>query len=122
MDVERFFQAMGTETHLRVLGDDSDLLLAGAEVRLAELEARWDRTLPSSDVARANAADGEPTEVAAETADAFDLALQAWLVTGGRYDPSVVPALVAAGRAASRRPRRPGQRDWRMLARPAAPA
>jgi FAD:protein FMN transferase len=99
VDVERFFQAMGTETHLRVLGDDSDLLLASAEVRLAELEARWDRTLPESDVARANAAEGEPTKVTAETAEAFDLARQAWVVTGGRYDASVAPVLVGAGRA-----------------------
>ena len=103
MDVERFFQVMGDEAHLRVLGDEPEVLVAQAENRLAELEARWTRWLPGSDVARVNAADGEPTRVAVETVDMVDLAVQAWLATGGRFDPSVTPALVAAGQAADDR-------------------
>lgn len=96
MDVERFFQAMGAEVHVRVLGDEAGLLLTGAEARLTELETRWSRWLPDSDVARVNAADGEATKVAPETAELVELAVQAWVATGGRFDPSAVPALVTA--------------------------
>lgn len=99
MDVERFFQAMGAEVHVRILGDDAPLLMTRAEARLAELETRWSPWLPASDVARANAADGEATKVAPETAELVELVVQAWVATGGRFDPSVVPALVTAGAA-----------------------
>ena len=88
---------MGAEAHLRVLGPKADELLAHAEHRIAELEAWWSRFLPSSDLCRVNAAAGQPVEVQPETIEVVERAVIAWALTGGRFDPSVLPALVAAG-------------------------
>lgn len=96
-EVERRFFVMGAEAHLRVLGSNASVLLAEAERRLGELEGCWSRFLPGSDLSRANAGDGEAVEVRRETIELVELALAAWALTGGRFDPSVLPALVAAG-------------------------
>ena len=96
-DAERRFFVMGAEAHLRVLGPGATALLARAEARLAELEACWSRFLPGSDLSRVNAAAGQPVTVQPETAELVELALAAWALTDGRFDPTVLPALVAAG-------------------------
>ena len=88
---------MGAEAHLRVLGPKADELLACAEHRLADLEAWWSRFVPSSDLSRVNAGAGQAVEVQPETIEVVELAVVAWALTGGRFDPSVLPALVAAG-------------------------
>ena len=41
--------------------------------------------------------DGQLDQVSSETADLVELAVDAWRVTDGRFDPTVLPALVAAG-------------------------
>ncbi len=97
VDVEHFGLVMGAEAHLRVLGPDAEAHLAAADARLAELESQWSRFLPDSDLSRVNRAGGEPVAVARDTADLIELAVAAWVLTEGRFDPSVLPALVAAG-------------------------
>ena len=96
-DVERFGLVMGAESHLRVLGPGAAGHLEAAEVRLDELESRWSRFRPDSDLCRVNEACGEPVPVSDETAELVELAVDAWRVTEGRFDPTVLPALVAAG-------------------------
>jgi thiamine biosynthesis lipoprotein len=86
---------MGSQCHLLVDGDDRLLDQAGRW--LDELESAWSRFLPGSDISRVNSSGGRPTVVQPETAEAVALAIEAWAVTGGRFDPTTLPALVAAG-------------------------
>lgn len=89
-------RAMGTEAHLAVLGDDPTLLLLAQE-RLADLEDRWSRFRPDSTLCRLNRAGGRPVVVDEATFDLVATAVGAWHGTGGRFDPTVLDAVVAAG-------------------------
>lgn len=92
---ERTVEVMGTEAHL-VIDADDDRLVAQAVERLAGLEDRWTRFRPDSELSRLNAA-AQPMTVGSDTALLVDLATLAWQRTGGRFDPTTGPALVAAG-------------------------
>lgn len=87
---------MGTRADLVVVGGPAGL---GDELRarLVELEGLWTRFRPDSDVSRLNAARGRPTAVHPDTLDVVERAAYAWRRTGGRFDPTVLPALLAAG-------------------------
>ncbi len=89
-------RTMGTEAHLAVLGDDPTLLLLAQE-RLGDLEGRWSRFRPDSTLCRLNRSDGRPVVVDEATFDLVATAVGAWHGTGGRFDPSVLDAVVAAG-------------------------
>ncbi len=90
---------MGTTAHLVVVGPPG----ATAELedrayrRLVGLEARWTRFRDSSEIARLNAAAGRPVVVSLDTFRVVERAIQGWRMTGGRYDPTVHDAVVAAG-------------------------
>ena len=89
---------MGTAGHVVAVVEPDAADPTPAAVDLVErLEARWSRFRPTSDIARVNAADGTAVAVAAVTIDAVERALAARDATGGRFDPTVLPALVAAG-------------------------
>jgi thiamine biosynthesis lipoprotein len=91
---------MGTTAHVVVVADDggdADALLETAAARLDELEARWSRFLPTSEVSRLNAAGGAPVVVSPDTMLLIERAVAGWRSTAGRFDPTVLPALVAAG-------------------------
>lgn len=109
---------MGTTAHLVYVGPDvpgpgvpgdptapaptadvlSTLVLGRAEDEIARLERRWSRFLPDSELSRLNGATaGRPVLVSAETFAVVQLAVDAWRTTGGRFDPTVLDALVAAG-------------------------
>lgn len=90
------FRAMGSDIHLVVVGGDS-ALLARARDRIDELERRWSRFRPDSDVSRLNAGAGRPVEVGGDTHLLVDLAVRAWRLTGGGFDPTLLDALLAAG-------------------------
>lgn len=68
---------------------------------LDHLEARWSRFLPTSDVSRLNLACGEPVQVDPATVTLVTTMVDAWRATGHRFDPTTLPALVAAGYCAS---------------------
>lgn len=93
-------RAMASEVHVVVVDGPAD---AAADVarHLAELEERWSRFLPDSDIARVNRAGGRPVPVHPETLTLVATMLAAWRATDGRCDASVLPALVRAGYAAS---------------------
>lgn len=94
-----------TETRFRALGSDLHVVVVGgtdhhhdqAHARIDDLESRWSRFRPDSELSRLNATPGRPTIVSADTYGAVVLAIDAWRTTEGRYDPTVLPALVAAG-------------------------
>jgi thiamine biosynthesis lipoprotein len=90
------FRAMGTEVTVLVLGGPSD---AGARAagEIERLEAQWSRFRPTSELCALNDGAGAPVIVAPELFDLVDRAVRAWRDTAGRYDPTVLPAVIAAG-------------------------
>jgi thiamine biosynthesis lipoprotein len=93
---EWHFRAMGTDVTVLTLDGPAD---AGRDAAAAieELEAHWSRFRPDSELCRLNAAAGAPVLVSADTYGLIDRAVDAWRTTGGRYDPTVLAALEAAG-------------------------
>lgn len=90
------FRAMGTRARVLVLGGPADLA-ARLRDRVGELEARWSRFRPDSELSRMNAAAGRPVVVSAGTFALIELAVDAWWRTGGRFDPTVHDAMVRLG-------------------------
>ncbi|MGN6695154.1 MAG: FAD:protein FMN transferase, partial [Aquihabitans sp.] len=95
MAAEQRFRAMGADAHVVVHGDP--LLAEVARCQIAELEQRWSRFLPDSEVSEVNRSAGRWVTVSAETVELFDRAVLAHVVTGGRYDPTVLGDVVRAG-------------------------
>jgi FAD:protein FMN transferase len=93
---ETRFAAMGTDAHVVVV-EAGDALLTHARARIADLEARWSRFRPDSELSRLNASAGRPMVVSPETLDLIGRAVEGWRLTGGRFDPTVLRALLAAG-------------------------
>lgn len=95
------WRAMGTgcSAALTAGSHDSDLqaALAAAQEEVAACERELSRFDPASDLSRLNAAGGRWTPVGRRLLEALGLALSAREDTGGRFDPTVLPALRAAG-------------------------
>ena len=87
---------MGTSCDLTLLGGD-DALLERAVARVEELEARWSRFRPTSELLRLHAHPGRPVVVSDDTFAVLELAVSAWRDTGGAFDPTVHDAVLAAG-------------------------
>ena len=96
------FRAMGTTCGVAVTALPGDVMQARRALHAgrSEVEA-CERVLtrfdPASDLSRMNRHAGEWVEVDARLADALRAALLARAATGGRFDPTILPALVAAG-------------------------
>ena len=71
--------------------------LGAAQEEVAACERELSRFDPASDLSRLNAAGGRWTPVGRRLLEALGLALRAREETGGRFDPTVLPAVVAAG-------------------------
>jgi thiamine biosynthesis lipoprotein len=93
---ERMVDLMGTTTHIIVTGG-ARALADSAVDRLHELEARWSRFRPDSELSRLNERPGVPMVVSAETFTLVERAVAGWHVTGGRFDPTLLPELRDAG-------------------------
>jgi FAD:protein FMN transferase len=93
---ELTFPVMGSEAHLVVVQGEP-AILDDARDRLHELHRRWTRFEPDSEVSRINANAGRPVAVSAETVVLVGMAIEAWRRTHGRFDPSVLPALISVG-------------------------
>lgn len=87
---------MGTTAHVIVVGGPDDAL-DRAQQHIAELEAKWSRFIPTSELCGLNANAGRPCVVSRETRDIVAKAVEAWHATDGLYDPTILPALQAAG-------------------------
>ena len=94
---ERRAWVMGTDAHVIVHGDDAARLADIAIARLQRLEARWSRFLPDSEISRLNDRTGVPVLVASETFALIDHALAGWRMTEGRFDPTMLAVVRAAG-------------------------
>ena len=87
---------MGTRTHLVVTGGSADLL-DELEARLQDLEQRWSRFLPTSEVSRLNASPDQWHLVSRDTVLLLARACAGWRATGGAFDPTVLEAVRASG-------------------------
>jgi thiamine biosynthesis lipoprotein len=94
--IQREFRVMGNQACV-LMHHGSEELLDRAEARLRELESLWSRFLSDSDISRANRASGTPVQVHDDTLAVVGRALDAWRQTDGRFDITVLPALLDHG-------------------------
>jgi len=91
----RPFRAMGTEMELLVDAADAGPALDAAEAEVHRLEGLLSRFRPGSELSRLNAAGS--LEAGPDLRRVLALAVEARDGSGGRFDPAVHDALVAAG-------------------------
>jgi thiamine biosynthesis lipoprotein len=92
---------MGTEVSLVASAEVDPAVVetaaARTQRRFANEEQRFSRFRPDSELSRVNASAGEWVSVSAGFARLTRFALEAAWRTGGRFDPTVLPAMIAAG-------------------------
>jgi thiamine biosynthesis lipoprotein len=93
MAAELRFRAMGSDCHVVVVGNPA--LAALARSRVDDLERRWSRFRPDSEVSLLNG--GAPRVVSEETFELVTRAVDGWRRTGGRFDPTVLGDVLRAG-------------------------
>jgi thiamine biosynthesis lipoprotein len=78
--------------------EELEHLMSVAQVRLAQLEARWSRFISTSEVSQLNTAlHSSWTPVSDDTALLLHYLVNAFRVTNGAFNPFLLPALVNAG-------------------------
>lgn len=87
---------MGSDAHVVVEGG-CEQLADEARRRLFDLEQRWSRFLPDSEVNRLNDRAGDAVTVSDATVLLVQRAIEAWRITGGAFDPTVLGDLIRAG-------------------------
>jgi thiamine biosynthesis lipoprotein len=88
------FRAMASPC--RIITDDADLAQS-AELLVHQLEQRWSRFRPTSEVSAVNHASGQLVVVSDLTARLFELAEFARVATGGRFNPLMLDHLERLG-------------------------
>jgi FAD:protein FMN transferase len=97
---EHVFARMGTTVRV-LLPDEDDAMIEFVAAKLWQLEAIWSRFIASSDISVLAQANGQPVQVASETITLVESLMQANIATNGLFDPTIMPALIAAGYEAS---------------------
>lgn len=100
MEAERRISAMGCDAHLVVVapdGADAAEIARRATGRIAELERLWSRFIPDSDVSRLNRAGGRRVEVAPDTVILVAHSIDAYELSGGLMDVTLLEDVIAAG-------------------------
>lgn len=87
---------MNTDVHVIVVGGTPEHLTA-AEIAVRDREARWSRFLPDSELSGVNRAAGRPVIVSPDTFHLISDAVDAYHLTGGIFDPTVLGCLLDAG-------------------------
>lgn len=96
-------RAMGTTVHAVIVCDPAatadvgDVLSRTALFELNGLEQRWSRFEPSSEISRLNRRPDRFHLVSSDTALLIERSVQAWRLTGGIFDPTVLPNVAAVG-------------------------
>ncbi len=91
---------MGTDAHVITTAPSArsaSAALDRARERIEELEAMWSRFRPASEVSVLNALAGIPVCVSPETVALVQRAVDGVRLTDGRFDPTVLGAVVRAG-------------------------
>jgi FAD:protein FMN transferase len=89
------FPAMGSRAHLVV--DGPPALAEVGRVRIEQLERRWSRFVPGSEISRLNLNAGRRLVVSDDTVLLVQRAIEAWRLTGGTFDPTVLGDVIRAG-------------------------
>jgi thiamine biosynthesis lipoprotein len=89
-------RAMGSDVHVIVVAADG-VLLDTAMARIDDLERRWSRFIETSEVCALNRHPGEDVPVSVETRLLVERAIEAWRITGGGFDPTVLGDVIRAG-------------------------
>jgi FAD:protein FMN transferase len=97
---ELTFRVMAIEAHV-ILVDSAQGAEDYARRRLEELERRWSRFLPGSDISRLNTTPEAFVTVSSDTIALLATMKRAWHLSGGRYDPTMLCAINAAGYSTS---------------------
>ena len=87
---------MGSDVHVLVV-DGPEHLVERARERIDELERRWSRFRPDSEISRLNKRAGHAVEVSSDTIELITRAIEAWRITGATFDPTVLGAVLRAG-------------------------
>lgn len=93
-------RAMGCAVHVMVNESRHGVathLIETALDRIDELEARWSRFIPSSEISALNRSAGHPVVVSSQTAELVSLSVHAQHTTGGLFNPWILDALRAQG-------------------------
>jgi thiamine biosynthesis lipoprotein len=93
---ELSFRAMGSDAHVIVV-DGPPGAADAARRRIDDLERRWSRFLPDSEISRLTRRAGEWVTLSPDSVLLVDRALEAWRLTVGRFDPTVLGAVIRAG-------------------------
>lgn len=100
MRADATFRAMGTDAHLIAVARSAraaSSALDRARERIEDLEALWSRFRPASEISVLNALAGMPVRVSPETIALVQRALDGVRLSRGRFDPTVLGAVVRAG-------------------------
>jgi thiamine biosynthesis lipoprotein len=90
------FRAMGSDAQVIVVGG-SPGSAERARRRIDDLERRWSRFLPDSEISQLTRRAGEWVALSADSRLLVERALAAWSLTIGRFDPTVLGAVIRAG-------------------------
>ena len=93
---------MGSTIEVLLVGNETAQAEAIATFALAEaLAAEWERTfsrfIPDSEISRLNAQAGQSISVSERLFTAIEIAIDGTRLSGGLFDPTILPALVALG-------------------------
>jgi FAD:protein FMN transferase len=92
----RSFRAMGSDAEVIVVGGPPGLV-DQALARLDQLESRWSRFRPDSEITQLNRQAGRPLVVSADTVLLVERAVAAWRFSGGAFDPTVLGPVIRSG-------------------------
>lgn len=90
------FFAMGTRFYFVVV-DAPISSIAILETKVRELETLWTRFLATSEIMQMNLSQGQPCNVSPDTAELIIEMIHGFELTDGKFNPSVLPALVKQG-------------------------
>jgi thiamine biosynthesis lipoprotein len=96
MAADRQFRAMGSDAHVIVVGGAPSLLDV-AQSLVDDLERRWSRFLDDSEISELNRRAGTFVAVSGLTVTLIERAVDAWRLTGGAFEPTVLGAMLRAG-------------------------
>jgi thiamine biosynthesis lipoprotein len=89
---------MGSDAHVVAEGDaDVEHALYELHRLLEDLERRWSRFAPTSELSAINGNAPYPARVSAPTFELIRLSVEGWRRTGGRFDPTVGAAVIGNG-------------------------
>ncbi len=91
---------MGTTARITTVGGIDELPRRMMEM-LHDFDRQWSRFLADSEISKLNNSPGTPVAVSARTVELVNVMLHGHRITGGAFDPTLLPALLAEGYAAS---------------------